>query len=61
METFVSKRFPFNSKLMELKPISEPTQNGLNFELIRPFLKLVRRHFLLKLEGIFGSSNQDKK
>ena len=23
---------------MELKPISEPTQNGLNFELIRPFL-----------------------
>jgi hypothetical protein len=46
---------------MELKPISEPTQNGLNFELIRPFLKLVRRHFLLKLEGIFGSLNQDKK
>jgi hypothetical protein len=26
METFVPQRFPFNSKLMELKPISEPTQ-----------------------------------
>jgi hypothetical protein len=31
METFVSKRFPFNSKLMELKPISKPTQKRFKF------------------------------
>jgi hypothetical protein len=46
---------------MELKPISEPTQNGLNFELIRPFLKLIWRYFPLKAEGIFVQSNQDEK
>jgi hypothetical protein len=46
---------------MELKLISEPTQNGLNSELIHLFLKLIWRYFPLKAEGIFGQSNQDKK
>jgi hypothetical protein len=31
IEIFVSKMFPINSKLMELKPISKPTQKRFKF------------------------------
>jgi len=53
VEIFAPQSFPINSKLIELKPISEPTQNTLVFELIYLFLKPISRLFLLKPEGIF--------